>query len=141
MDREELICDLAEMVLRRNPDNKADLKHPQLAILVEVIRNVCCLSVLPDYFELRKYNLLELCAAEGGIKISNTKDKKTADQKDDGADKIKSDMDNNVTCEVENLEEDSAHRSYEDKVDVKKDSNDDISEDKEIKKTDIEETF
>jgi tRNA acetyltransferase TAN1 len=57
------------MIIRRHPDNRADLKHPQLAVIVEVIRNMCCLSVLPEYFELRKYNLLELCAPEGGIKV------------------------------------------------------------------------
>jgi tRNA acetyltransferase TAN1 len=55
--------------MRRHPQNRADLKHPQLAVIVEVIRNICCLSVLPEYFELRKYNLLELCAPEGGIKV------------------------------------------------------------------------
>jgi tRNA acetyltransferase TAN1 len=57
------------MVVKRHPENRADLKHPQLAIIVEIIRNMCCLSVVPEYFELRKYNLLELCAPEGGIKI------------------------------------------------------------------------
>jgi tRNA acetyltransferase TAN1 len=66
------------MVLRRHPDNRADLKHPQLAIIVEVIRNMCCLSVLPDYFELRKYNLLELCAPEGGIKVVGEKRERVA---------------------------------------------------------------
>jgi tRNA acetyltransferase TAN1 len=57
------------MIIRRHPENRADLKHPQMAVIVEVIRNMCCLSVLPEYFELRKYNLLELCAPEGGIKV------------------------------------------------------------------------
>jgi tRNA acetyltransferase TAN1 len=69
VNRDELIRDLAEMIIRRHPGNRADLKHPQLAVIVEVIRNMCCLSVLPEYFELRKYNLLELCAPEGGIKV------------------------------------------------------------------------
>lgn len=69
MNRDELIRDLADMIIRRHPENRADLKHPQLAVIVEVIRNMCCLSVLPEYFELRKYNLLELCAPEGGIKV------------------------------------------------------------------------
>lgn len=69
MNRDDLIRDLAEMVVTRHPENRADLKHPQLAIIVEIIRNMCCLSVVPEYFELRKYNLLELCAPEGGIKV------------------------------------------------------------------------
>lgn len=69
MNRDDLIRDLAEMVVKRHPENRADLKHPQLAIIVEIIRNMCCLSVVPEYFELRKYNLLELCTPEGGIKV------------------------------------------------------------------------
>ncbi|XP_069702024.1 THUMP domain-containing protein 1 isoform X1 [Periplaneta americana] len=80
INREDLIRDLAEMVLLRHPDNKADLKHPQLAVIVEVIRNMCCLSVLPDYFQLRKYNLLELCTPEGGIKLINEKNDKLASE-------------------------------------------------------------
>ncbi|PNF43257.1 hypothetical protein B7P43_G14895 [Cryptotermes secundus] len=69
VNRDELIRDLADMIVRRHPENRVDLKHPQLAVIVEVIRNMCCLSVLPEFFELRKYNFLELCAPEGGIKV------------------------------------------------------------------------
>jgi hypothetical protein len=66
------------MVVKRHPENRADLKHPQLAIIVEIIRNMCCLSVVPEYFELRKYNLLELCAPEGGIKVVGGKKESVA---------------------------------------------------------------
>lgn len=78
MNRDDLIRDLAEMVVTRHPENRADLKHPQLAIIVEIIRNMCCLSVVPEYFELRKYNMLELCAPEGGIKIVGDKKERVA---------------------------------------------------------------
>lgn len=84
VNRDELIRDLAEMIMRRHPQNRADLKHPQLAVIVEVIRNMCCLSVLPEYFELRKYNLLELCAPEGGIKVVD----RVAERKGAGYSKI-----------------------------------------------------
>ena len=78
MNRDDLIRDLAEMVITRHPENRADLKHPQLAIIVEIIRNMCCLSVVPEYFELRKYNLLELCAPEGGIKVVGERKERVA---------------------------------------------------------------
>lgn len=81
VNRDDLIRDLAEMVVKRHPENRADLKHPQLAIIVEIIRNMCCLSVVPEYFELRKYNLLELCAPEGGIKVVGGKKEKVAGEK------------------------------------------------------------
>lgn len=95
------------MVLRRHPENRADLKHPQLAIIVEVIRNMCCLSVLPDYFELRKYNLLELCAPEGGIKVVGEKRERVVDE-GVGHAKIggKSDIEEEVTVAKEDVETD-----------------------------------
>ncbi|XP_063235360.1 THUMP domain-containing protein 1 homolog isoform X2 [Bacillus rossius redtenbacheri] len=64
LDREEVIKQLAEMVTLRSPGSRADLKSPQLSVMVEVMRGTCCLAVLPDYFRLRKYNLLELAAPE-----------------------------------------------------------------------------
>jgi hypothetical protein len=39
---------------------------------------MCCLSVVPEYFELRKYNLLELCAPEGGIKVVGERKERVA---------------------------------------------------------------
>lgn len=85
MNRDDLIRDLAEMVITRHPENRADLKHPQLAIIVEIIRNMCCLSVVPEYFELRKYNLLELCAPEGGIKVVGERKERVAGGKSEEA--------------------------------------------------------
>lgn len=36
------------------------MKQPELVIIVEIIRNICCMSVVPKYFHYRKYNLLEV---------------------------------------------------------------------------------
>jgi tRNA acetyltransferase TAN1 len=98
------------MVLRRHPENRADLKHPQLAIIVEVIRNMCCLSILPEYFELRKYNLLELCAPEGGIKVVGEKRERVVGGESEGHTKIvagKSDeIEEEVTVAKEDVETD-----------------------------------
>lgn len=60
--REEVIKEFAEIIQAKNK-NKVDLSNPQLSVIVEVIKGFCCLSVLPDYYALRKYNLVELCAA------------------------------------------------------------------------------
>ena len=53
---------LADLVSLKNATNFADLSHPKLVVLVELIKGVCCLSVLPEYFELSKYNLVEIVA-------------------------------------------------------------------------------
>ncbi|XP_011168314.1 THUMP domain-containing protein 1 homolog [Solenopsis invicta] len=59
--RDEIIEDLAEIILKKNPGNKADLKNPDIAVIVEVIRNICLLSIAPKYYKFKKYNLLEIC--------------------------------------------------------------------------------
>lgn len=43
-----------------NPENKVDLNNPQHTVVVEIIKNVCCLSVVRDYVLFRKYNLQEV---------------------------------------------------------------------------------
>ena len=61
MPRDEVIHNIATAVRERNPLHYADLKNPQYSIIVEIIRNMCCLAVVPDYFKYRRYNLLEIC--------------------------------------------------------------------------------
>nr|XP_012153106.1 PREDICTED: THUMP domain-containing protein 1 homolog [Megachile rotundata] len=61
INRDEVIEDLAEIISKKNPGNKADLKAPELAVIVEVIRGVCLMSVAPHYYKFKKYNLLEIC--------------------------------------------------------------------------------
>ncbi|XP_073399156.1 THUMP domain-containing protein 1-like [Dendrobates tinctorius] len=68
MNREEVIKDLAGLVGNMNPENKVDLTNPEFTIVVEIIRNVCCLSVVKDYTLFRKYNLQEV--------IKSTKEEK-----------------------------------------------------------------
>ncbi len=36
------------------------LEKPDLAIMVEIMKGACCLSVVEEYFELFKYNI-RLC--------------------------------------------------------------------------------
>ena len=43
-----------------NSENKVDLTNPQYTVVVEIIKAVCCLSVVKDYTLFRKYNLQEV---------------------------------------------------------------------------------
>lgn len=43
-----------------NPLNKVDLTNPELSIIIEIIKSVCCVSVVTDYTLFRKYNLQEV---------------------------------------------------------------------------------
>ncbi|XP_030068643.1 THUMP domain-containing protein 1 isoform X2 [Microcaecilia unicolor] len=66
MNREEVIKELAGIVGSLNPENKVDLNNPEYTIVVEIIKTVCCLSVVEDYVLFRKYNLQEVvkCSKE-----------------------------------------------------------------------------
>ncbi|XP_056136693.1 THUMP domain-containing protein 1 [Lampris incognitus] len=58
--REEIIKSIAGLVGKLNPKNKVDLTNPELTVIVEVIKVVCCISVVPDYTLYRKYNVQEV---------------------------------------------------------------------------------
>lgn len=46
---------------------KVDLEKPDVSIVVEIIRNVCCIGLVKDYFSRKKYNLIELVSKETHI--------------------------------------------------------------------------
>ncbi|XP_005064542.1 THUMP domain-containing protein 1 [Mesocricetus auratus] len=60
MNREEVIKELAGIVGSLNSENKVDLTNPEYTVVVEIIKAVCCLSVVKDYVLFRKYNLQEV---------------------------------------------------------------------------------
>ncbi|XP_050073115.1 THUMP domain-containing protein 1 homolog [Anopheles maculipalpis] len=64
LSRDDVIREVAELITTKNAGNKANLKCPQLAVIVEVIKGLCCIGILPDYYQLRKYNLVELVAQQ-----------------------------------------------------------------------------
>ncbi|XP_024872992.1 THUMP domain-containing protein 1 homolog isoform X4 [Temnothorax curvispinosus] len=74
--RDEIIEDLAEIILRKNPGNKADLKNPDIAVIVEAIRGICLLSIAPNYYKFKKYNLVEICKS---TKIKSTPKEQVAE--------------------------------------------------------------
>lgn len=59
-DRMKTIQEIAELVDFKSPAHKVDLKTPKITIAIEVIKGLCCISLLPDYFKLKKYNVFEL---------------------------------------------------------------------------------
>lgn len=55
-----IIRELAELIDFKSPVHKVDLKNPKITIAIEVIKGLCCFSLLPDYYKLKKYNVFEL---------------------------------------------------------------------------------
>lgn len=98
--REEVIQDLAEIINKKNPGNKADLKNPELPVVVEMIRGVCLMSVAPNYYKFRKYNLLEICHSKDHTNDQKEK-KENAPQKKEETSLIKEDEDKGKNLEEE----------------------------------------
>ncbi|XP_055685833.1 THUMP domain-containing protein 1 homolog [Lutzomyia longipalpis] len=60
ISRDDVIKEVADVVTSKNSGNKVNLTEPEISVVVEIIKGMCCISVLPDYLKLKKYNLLEL---------------------------------------------------------------------------------
>lgn len=61
VSRELVIKELAELIVLKNSGNKADLKNPKLCIVVEIIKGMCLLTIVDNYYMYKKYNLNEIC--------------------------------------------------------------------------------
>lgn len=60
VDRMAVIQELAALVDFKSSAHKVDLKNPKITIVVEVIKGLCCISLLPNYINWKKYNVHEL---------------------------------------------------------------------------------
>lgn len=59
--RDELTALLVKVMQDVNPKNTPDMKTPDVVLNVDVIKNICCLSILPEYLtKYGKYNLVVL---------------------------------------------------------------------------------
>ncbi|KPJ11462.1 THUMP domain-containing protein 1-like [Papilio machaon] len=74
--RDLIIKELADLIVLKNGNNKADLKNPSLCIIVEIIKGICLLSVVDNYFLYKKYNLHELGKDESNNDSEATQAKK-----------------------------------------------------------------
>ncbi|CAL8330660.1 unnamed protein product [Merluccius merluccius] len=89
--RDDIIKSIAGLVGKMNPKNKVDLTDPELSIIVEVIKTVCCVSVVPDYALFRKYNLQEVVKddAPKPDAADDVKEDQKASDPSDSADVVK----------------------------------------------------
>lgn len=72
----------------KNSAHKVDLKTPKITVVVEVIKGLCCISLLPDYFKFKKYNVHELVQVDKGTKDAETQEKPNDDSKSDSAETV-----------------------------------------------------
>lgn len=59
-----MIEKLASIVQEKNNEHKVNLTNPNLTIIVEVMKSVCGIAVVRDYFRFSKYNLHTICGID-----------------------------------------------------------------------------
>ncbi|KAI8126257.1 putative THUMP domain-containing protein 1 [Lucilia cuprina] len=84
INRDQMIREIADLIHAKNIKNKVDLKHAKRSLVVEVIKGLCCLSVVDDYMAMKKYNLVELARANQEYNKDDKKqDTTTSEEKTD----------------------------------------------------------
>ena len=64
-----LYCNVnAFQVKEMNPNAVVDYKNPDLSIMVDIIKDITCCSVVPKFYQYRKYNLGELANFHNKLK-------------------------------------------------------------------------
>jgi len=64
--RDDVIQLVTKLVRLRPGQSRVDLKNPDIAIIIDVIRTVVCVGVAYNYFQKKKYNLVELARTDNG---------------------------------------------------------------------------
>ncbi|CAG9115885.1 hypothetical protein JYU34_016757 [Plutella xylostella] len=77
VSRDLVIKELADLIVLKNSGNKADLKNPKLCIIIEIIKGICLVSVVENYYPYKKYNLLEVCKDDNSNDTGETQAKKS----------------------------------------------------------------
>lgn len=57
VNRDEVIKAVAEIIASKNQENKVNLKEAEVSVVIEVIRGVALIAVIPDYLKYKKFNL------------------------------------------------------------------------------------
>ena len=97
--KETAIKIIGNVIKDINPNAKVEYKTPDLVIMVEVMKSNCCLSILPDYYGYKKYNLIELATAPLQKKSSEEEENVKKDniiQTDNVIQKVEKSDSNNV---------------------------------------------
>ncbi|CAL1527286.1 unnamed protein product [Lymnaea stagnalis] len=63
-NKTDVISSITKLLNEINPDIKFSWTNYQAAVLVEIVRTVCCVGFAPDYVRYRKYNLQQLQQGE-----------------------------------------------------------------------------
>lgn len=57
LNKEEVIDAVANIIMSKRKDHSVNLKSAELSVIIEVIKGIALLSIVPDYLQYKKYNL------------------------------------------------------------------------------------
>jgi len=77
--KQDAIDIIGDIMKELCPNAKVEYKNPDLAIVFEVMKGHCCLSVVPHYYKYKKYNLIELAASTPELLKTEIKHEKEAE--------------------------------------------------------------
>lgn len=114
-----MLQEIVEVVKSAKPEWIGELRKPDLVIMLDVLQDVCCVSLMPRYLEFRKYNLLEVTKPQPKPETTKESDSAVEAPKDKPgeADKVKEATEDTVSKEAEKPPE-SQEVSKEDAVET-----------------------
>lgn len=89
--RIELVQAVGVIVTETNSENKVDLKNANVSIVIEVIKGIALIGVVPDFIKYKKYNLISIVEQDN---LTNTLENVGENEQD------------NLTNTLENIKED-----------------------------------
>jgi len=118
LNRDEILRSICKVIEEVAPECEADLKTPEVAVNVEIIKTICCISVLPDFFsKYSRYNL-EIMAnknkreeEEKSEKKTDTGDSKLSTEKENGNEEHSTEE---TKESAENIENESGSKNDDD---------------------------
>ncbi|KAG0412648.1 hypothetical protein HPB47_010240 [Ixodes persulcatus] len=78
LSRASLLTDVVEAVRAAKPKWIGELRQPELVIMLDVQKTICFVSVLPNYLEFKKYNLLEVTKPTQPADVTSSADANVA---------------------------------------------------------------
>lgn len=68
LEKRQVVLKLTKLVRAKNKHNKLNREHPELMVVVEALNGLCLLGVLPQFYDFKRYNLMETYnKTSGGI--------------------------------------------------------------------------
>lgn len=118
LTRMNIITLIGNVVKERYPEWRVNLSEPKILIMIDILKKVCCVSVVRDYMLYKKFNLQELAvefhtekslsSGDGRVKAG---DKTKAKQTDDTEEKV-----DNVPSSVSSTQETTVEPTSEEKI-------------------------